>query len=226
MNSSLNIIEANKKNYIYNELIFFNNAIIFLCFCFPLAKHIPYYINKCEMLERKINQYTNWNIFIIFCDYILIHYYNINNIFISKFIALNSFQIFIIYHCFVLYDTRVLFDNSDQNPLPLIGIDVGNYNSFLIKTEYFILNILLHILPLYVYLDYLLLEQPYGNELNMGIYTLLFKFFWALNVFGNFNVVTIYLPAYNGCHIKLFNVLIIFDYLTGVFFQYYINNKI
>lgn len=217
------------KNYnidMYQELLFFNNVMIFMCFCILIVKYIPRYLTNNEIVIRKLNQYTNWNLFMILGENILRNYYGIRNIFISKFLALNSFQIFIIYHSFVLYDSRVLFDNNNQNTMPLTMIDVGKYNSLLIKTEYFFLNIMIHILPMYAYMDYLILEQPNSNEINMGLYTMLFKFFWALNVFGNFNVVSIYLPSYSGCHIRLFNILIIFDYISGIFFQHYTNNYI
>lgn len=219
----MNMEKFKSNDFMYNELLFFNNSMIFVCFCIPLAKFIPYFLTKNEMLERKINQYTNWNIFMIFCNYILKNVYDINNIFLNKFIALNSFQIFVIYHSFVLYDYRVLFDNENQNSKPLMFFNIDRYNKVIIKFEYFILNILIHVLPVYYYSEYILSKQKCGDEINMGLYTLLLKFFWALNVFGNFNVVSIYIPTYSGCHITLFNVLVIFDYISGVFFQSYVN---
>jgi len=71
---------------------------------------------KIDVLRRKINQYTNWNIYIIFLNYILINYFNINNLMISKFIANNSLNIFILFHTFIIYDSRILFQTLDNSP--------------------------------------------------------------------------------------------------------------
>jgi hypothetical protein len=194
----------------------------------PFIKYIPEYITKTktvdnDMIKRKINQYTNWNLFIILCNYILKHTYDIHNIFLSKFIALNSFQIFLIYHLFILYDKGLLFEITDKNSKPFSGINIPKWNNSIIQTEYFIINIFIHILPAYYYKDYLFKQQPYGNEINMSLYTMLFKFFWALNVFGNFNVVSIYLPKFQGCVIKLFNIIVGVDFAIGTAFHLYQN---
>jgi len=211
---------------VYKELLFFNNFMLCVCILMPFTKYIPQYLMKKEndnydTMKRKINQYTNWNLFLILCNSIL-NLYGINNIFLCKFIALNSFQIFIIYHGFILYDRGILFDITDKNAKPFL-INIPKYDKLLIRTEYFVINIFIHILPAYYYIDYLIKKQPYGNEINMALYTILFKFFWALNVFGNFNVVSIYLPSFNGCVITLFNMMIASDYSIGMIVQVYKN---
>ncbi len=112
---------------------------------------------------------------------------------------------------FILYDSRVLFDILD-NAKPFL-LNIGSHHNFMIKLEYFIVNFFIHILPAYMYKDYLLQKLP--SDMNIGIYTILFKFMWALNVFGNFNVVSIYLPTFDLCSVKLFNMIVALDYLTG-----------
>ncbi len=192
----------------YRQLSFFNNFLISIFLFMPCVRHLPIY-NKT--VSRKINQYTNWNLFMIACNHVLYNYYQIDNIFICRFLALNSLQIFFIYHMFILYDSRVLFDILD-NAKPFL-LNIGSHHNFMIKLEYFIINFFIHILPAYMYKDYLLQKLP--SDMNIGIYTILFKFMWALNVFGNFNVVSIYLPTFDLCSVKLFNMIVALDYLTG-----------
>ena len=61
-----------------------------------------------DIIRRKINQYTNWNIYSIFLNHILINYFNINNLMISKFIANNSLNIFILFHAFIIYQSILI----------------------------------------------------------------------------------------------------------------------
>jgi hypothetical protein len=214
----------NSNHDMYKEILFFNNFMMCICIFMPFVKYIPNYIVKNnDMINRKINQYTNWNLFIILCNYILVNIFHIDNIFIAKFIALNSFQIFLIYHIFILYDHGLLFEITDKNTKPISGIMMPKYNDIIIRTEYFLINILIHILPAYYYKEYLFGSQQCINEINMSLYTILFKFFWALNVFGNFNVVSIYLPSFKGCIIKLFNIIVIVDFAIGSIIHIYNN---
>jgi hypothetical protein len=208
----------------YRQLSFFYNFLISIFVFMPCVRYLPIINNpNNKTISRKINQYTNWNLFMLACNSIIYNYYHIDNVFISKFLALNSLQIFFIYHMFILYDSRVLFDILD-NAKPFL-LNIGKYNTFMIRLEYFIINFFIHILPAYMYKDYILQKLPDEPELNIGIYTILFKFMWALNVFGNFNVVSIYLPTFDFCSVKLFNMIVVFDYLSGAFFEMYKHNK-
>lgn len=207
---------------IYKELLFFNNFMLCICIIMPFVKYLPKYIMESDTMNRKINQYTNWNLFLILCNHMLFRF-GIENLFICKFIALNSLQIFLLYHGFIIYDKGILFDITDKQSRPFVPINIPKYNKLLIQTEYFIINIFIHILPAYYYIDYLIKKQAYGNEINMALYTILFKFFWALNVFGSFNVVSIYLPSFNGCVITLFNAIVASDYSIGFAIQTYKN---
>jgi hypothetical protein len=185
----------------------------------PFLKYVPeiFLKDKNTTIHRKINQYTNWNIIMIMINYILNNYFEINNSLISKFIALNSLQIFLMYHIIVLYDCRILFDIVD-NSKPFI-LKIGRYNDIMIYTEYFIINILIHIMPVYFYYGYIFNTLPCGVDINMCLYTVLFKFMWALNIFGNFDVMSIYLPSCNICSIKIFNTALIFDYVSNYIIQ-------
>jgi len=180
-------------------------------------------LKKNSTITRKINQYTIWNLKIICVDYILNNYFNINNIFLSKFIAFNSVQICILYHIIILYDKKVLFSivNNEIKPfVNLIGINSKKYNISIIYFEYMIINVLIHILPIYSYRKYLINYDEY-NMINMSIYTMLFKFYWALNVFGNFDITKLYIPEYKGCDIILFNSILLLDYGVVYMFNNY-----
>jgi len=193
-----------------HDIAFFHTFMISVFAFMPCTKYIPRLLMRTanKTLERKLNQYTNWNLVMIGCHHVLYKYFNIDNVYISRFLALNSLQIFLIYHAFVIYDSRILFDILD-NGKPFL-LNIGAYHNTMIKVEYFIINFFIHILPAYTYKDYILQSG------DMNIYTILFKFMWALNVFGNFDVISIYLPSFNFCSVKLFNMILLFDYGLGM----------
>lgn len=209
---------------INNDFNFFNNFMLATYFFIQIMLFIPkILLKKNSTITRKINQYTIWNLKIICVDYILNNYFNINNIFLSKFIAFNSVQICILYHIIILYDKKVLFSivNNEIKPfVNLIGINSKKYNISIIYFEYMIINVLIHILPIYSYRKYLINYDEY-NMINMSIYTMLFKFYWALNVFGNFDITKLYIPEYKGCDIILFNSILLLDYGVVYIFNNY-----
>lgn len=209
---------------INNDFNFFNNFMLATYFFIQIMLFIPkLLLKKNSTITRKINQYTIWNLKIICVDYILNNYFNINNIFLSKFIAFNSVQICILYHIIILYDKKVLFSivNNEIKPfVNLIGINSKKYNISIIYFEYMIINVLIHILPMYSYRKYLINYDEY-NMINMSIYTMLFKFYWALNVFGNFDITKLYIPEYKGCDIILFNSILLLDYGVVYIFNNY-----
>ena len=143
---------------INNDFNFFNNFMLATYFFIQIMLFIPkILLKKNSTITRKINQYTIWNLKIICVDYILNNYFNINNIFLSKFIAFNSVQICILYHIIILYDKKVLFSivNNEIKPfVNLIGINSKKYNISIIYFEYMIINVLIHILPIYSYRKY------------------------------------------------------------------------
>ena len=145
---------------IKNDLIFFNNFMLFTYIFIQLILFIPkVLLKKNSTIGRKINQYTIWNLKIICINYILNNYFNINSIFLSKFIALNSVQICILYHIIILYDKRVLFSivNNEIKPfVNLIGINSKKYNCSIIYFEYMLIHILIHMIPVYSYREYLI----------------------------------------------------------------------
>jgi hypothetical protein len=168
---------------------------------------------KFDVLRRKINQYTNWNIYLILLNYLLINYADINNLLISKFIANNSLNIFIIFHSFLLYDKRILFQTIDNTPFVLNKIIKNISDKRLLQTEYMICNVVFHILPVYFYRDTLLQYKSYDDTKNMYLYTIIFKFMWTLNIFGNYNFMSIYIPSFDFSNIKLVNGIIVWDYI-------------
>ena len=202
-----------------NELVVYNKDsnqfelflyIIFICMM--ISKKYTDNI-QVDVLRRKINQYTNWNIYLIFLNYLLINYFGINNLLITKFIANNSLNIFIIFHSFLLYDSRILFQTIDNTPFVLNKIIKCISDKRLLQTEYMICNIIFHVLPVYFYRDTLVHYKSYDDTKNLYLYTILFKFMWTLNIFGNYNFMSIYIPSFEFSNIKLINGIVVWDYI-------------
>lgn len=150
----------------------------------------------------------------MFIHYILINVFSINNLLISKFIANNSLIIMLLFHSFLIYDPRILFETIDGTPFVLNKIIKNVSSSTLLRTEYMICNIIFHILPVYYYSDTLINYRAYDDTINMFLYTIFFKFMWALNIFGNFNITSIYVPSFDFCNVKLINMIVIIDYIV------------
>lgn len=203
-----------------NEVVIYNNCYvqyeIFLCAMFllmPVSRKITELIDT-GIVKRKLNQYTNWNILMIFNNYILINCFGIYNINICKFIAHNSLQVMLLFHIFIIYDSRILFEVIDENPIVL----KYNFNNriskkYLLQLEYIICNIVIHILPVYFYRDTLIYYSSHGDN-NMYLYAIIFKFMWALNIFGNFNICSIYVPTIDFNVISFINIILVSDYLV------------
>jgi hypothetical protein len=177
---------------------------------------------KINVIRRKINQYTNWNIYIIFINHILINVFGIHNLLISKFIANNSFNIMVLFHSFLIYDPRVLFETIDGEPFVLNKFIKNKHitASTLLRCEYMICNVIFHILPVYFYRDTLIHYRSHDDTISMFLYTIFFKFMWALNIFGNFNITSIYVPTFEFCNVKLINMIVVFDYLIDKTLMY------
>ena len=203
-----------------NELVIYNKNNnqfdLFLYSIFILMMISSKYNSsiKINVIKRKINQYTNWNIYIMFIHYILINVFSINNLLISKFIANNSLILMLLFHSFLIYDPRILFETIDGTPFVLNKIIKNVSSSTLLRTEYMICNIIFHILPVYYYSDTLINYRAYDDTINMFLYTIFFKFMWALNIFGNFNITSIYVPSFDFCNVKLINMIVIIDYIV------------
>jgi len=206
------------KNNNYNQFEIFLTTIITLM---PISKKYSQYI-KIDVLRRKINQYTNWNILMIIVNSLLYNIFNIDNYLISRFIAINSIQIMSLFHLFVLYDSSILFYIMDATPTIFNHRIFSKIsNNFLVRLEYFIGNIIIHILPVYFYKNYLILKNDndviYDSnnyKIHMFQYLIMFKFMWVLNIFGDFNITSIYVPKFEGCNIKLVNIVVIVDYIS------------
>jgi len=219
-----NVSQLNKYNY--NQFEIFLITIISLM---PISKKYSQYI-KVDIIRRKINQYTNWNILMIIANSALYNILNIDNFLISRFIAINSVQIMSLFHLFVLYDSSILFYIMNPRPVILkhkIFSIISNNN--LVRIEYFIGNIIIHILPVYFYKDYLVLKQDNdvifdsnNYKIHMFQYLIMFKFMWVLNIFGDFNITSIYVPKFEACNIKLINLVVIIDYISYKLINYFL----
>lgn len=205
-----NLVIINKNYYIFEFELFIFLSLILM----PISKNLTDIYISNSVVKRKLNQYTNWNIFLIFLNYIYINISGNQNPYISKFIAHNSLLINILFHGFMLYDNRILFEKID-NIKPF-----SRYLTFfhkisdrtLLNYEYIICDILLHILPVYYYYDNIVNYKIYPYDINIYPYTLLFKFMWALNIIKGFNVSSIYVPSLDICNIKIINLIVIMDY--------------
>ena len=209
---NLPVVDNNHHNYNYNQFEIFYMSIIMLM---PLSKKYSPLI-KSDVVRRKINQYTNWNLLMILANSILYNVWGIDNYIISRFIAINSIQIMTLFHMFMIYDSNVLFCVMDDEPVLLKHPVFSRIsNNLLVRFEYFIANIMVHIMPVYYYKDYLALESSdSGGSLDMFHYIIMFKFMWVLNIFGDFNITSIYVPTFDGCNVRLVNLVVIVDFIT------------
>ena len=211
-----NIYQLN-INSEYNQFEIFLATIISLM---PISKKYSQSI-KIDVVRRKINQYTNWNILMIIVNSMMYNIFNIDNNLISRFIAINSFQIMTLFHLFILYDSNILFYAQDIKPFILKYNIFNKISDFhLVRFEYFVCNLFVHILPVYVYRDFLTIKNVNENaicvynNINMFQYIIMFKFMWVLNIFGDFNITSIYVPSFKGCNVKLINLVVTIDYIT------------
>lgn len=213
-NNNMNHSQSYSQPYIYNQFEIFYATIILLM---PISKRYSPYI-KNDVVRRKINQYTNWNILMILANSAIYNLFTIDNPIISRFIAINSFQIMTLFHLFMIYDSNVLFCVMDAKPFLLTHALFSRIsNHLLVRAEYFVANIVVHILPVYFYRDYLVLRSDDGSDtipMPMFHYIIMFKFMWVLNIFGDFNITSIYVPTFSGCNVKLVNLVVAIDFLT------------
>jgi hypothetical protein len=204
-----------RDHYNYNHFEIFFATIIMLM---PISKKYSPFI-KNDVLRRKINQYTNWNILMILANSALYNIFRIDNYIISRFIAINSIQIMTLFHMFMIYDSNVLFCVMDAKPVLLKHTIFSKIsNNLLVRFEYFIANIMVHIMPVYYYRDYLTIKD--NSNIDMFHYIIMFKFMWVLNIFGDFNITSIYVPTFNGCNVKLVNLVVIVDFFTYKLINY------
>ena len=214
VNHSYTYSQSYSQSYVYNQFEIFYATIILLM---PISKRYSPYI-KNDVVRRKINQYTNWNILMILANSAIYNLFAIDNPIISRFIAINSFQIMTLFHLFMIYDSNVLFCVMDAKPFLLTHALFSRIsNHLLVRAEYFVANIVVHILPVYFYRDYLVLRSSDSSEampMPMFHYIIMFKFMWVLNIFGDFNITSIYVPTFSGCNVKLVNLVVAIDFLT------------
>jgi len=203
-----------------SKIIIYNNnhqqfeMFLFLIFSLMYFNKQTLNMIKSDLIKRKFNQYTNWNLLMILVNYILNNCFNIHNILISKFIAHNSLQVMLLFHGFLLYDKRILFLTIDTTPFLLKYTFNDTFsNQSLIKFEYFLCNIIIHIIPLYYQTNILINYNSYDNTTHIYMYTILLKFMWILNVFGNFDITSIYVSSFNLCNVKFINAIILSDYI-------------
>lgn len=221
------VSHANYYNYNYNHFELFLATIITLM---PISKKYSQYI-KIDVMRRKINQYTNWNILMIIANSVLYNIFSIDNHLIARFIAVNSLQIMSLFHLFILYDSNILFHAMDASPFLLKHKVFSNRisNDTLVRLEYFVANIVVHILPVYYYKDYLVIKDNSAvicdsndYKIHMFQYLIMFKFMWVLNIFGDFNITSIYVPKFEGCNVKLVNLVVIIDYISYKLINYFL----
>jgi hypothetical protein len=220
-----NLSSIYQLNSEYNQFEIFLITMITLM---PISKKYSQFI-KIDVVRRKINQYTNWNILMIIANSIVYNIFNIDNQLISRFIAINSFQIMTLFHLFILYDSNILFYALDTKPFILKYNVFNKISDFhLVRFEYFVCNLFVHVLPAYAYKDFLTIKNVNENaiceynNINMFQYIILFKFMWVLNIFGDFNITSIYVPSFNWCNVKLINLVITIDYITYKLINYFL----
>lgn len=207
---------------ITTDLLNFELFLLTTITLMPVSKKLTEIFIENIVIKRKINQYTNWNITMIFMNYINTNIFLNRNQFIDKFIALNSLQIFMFFHGFILYDKRILFEElQGVEPLSRKLLMFNNISKrTILNCEYILINIILHILPVYYYKNTLLNYNLEHKDVSMYLYTIGFKFMWVLNTIGSFNVTSIYVPKLDICNIKITNLIFSIDILSDKLLQY------
>lgn len=207
---------------ITTDLVNFELFLLTTMILMPVSKKLTEIFVENIVIKRKINQYTNWNITMIFMNYINTNIFLSRNLLVDKFIALNSLQIFMFFHGFILYDKRILFEElQGVEPLSRKILLFNNISKrTILNCEYILINIILHILPVYYYRDSLLQYNLENKDVSMYLYTIAFKFMWVLNTIGSFNVTSIYVPKLDICNIKIINLIFGIDILSDKLLKY------
>ena len=126
------------------------------------------------------------------------------------------------FHGFILYDKRILFEElQGVEPLSKKLLMFNNISKrTILNCEYILINIILHILPVYYYKNTLLNYNLENKDVSMYLYTIAFKFMWVLNTIGSFNVTSIYVPKLDICNIKIINLIFGIDILSDKLLKY------
>lgn len=192
-----------------SEIIYFEYFLLSISFVLmPSLKKISDIYISDNSLNRKINQYTHWNLVLLFINYILNNCFNYNNELISKFIAYNSLNIMILFHLLLLYDLRFLFKFDGQKSFIKYILPNNNIPELrLLQLEYIFGNIVVHILPVYYYKDSLLNYYYIYNNVTLSVYILLYKSAWLLNIVGNFHPSKLYNPDLGYIDINIIKIL-------------------
>lgn len=163
----------------------------------PLSKKITNKYISDDGTNRKIHQYTHWNLLMVVINNILTNCFNYDNKLICKFIGFNSLNIMILFHLLLLYDLGYLYTFNKQVSLIKYLFPNNISEITLLKIEYTIGNVIVHILPVYYYKDYIMNYYYIYNNVNISYYIIFFKCSWLLNIVGNFNPSKLYNPNIN-----------------------------
>jgi hypothetical protein len=169
-----NLIRDDLLNYelINCELILLTTTIIL-----PFTKKfIDNYIYNDKIKDFStiiLNQYTNWNLFLIMLNILY------SNDYLEYFITINSSSIFIIYH--------IIYYNNILNLFKIFIIYDSYYEVIIINIG----NFFMHILPVIYYINKYI-DKKIIIDINMGYQVCLFNMLWSLQVVGNFDPSVIY----------------------------------
>ena len=199
----------------------FELIMLFITLFFPFLKNIPnkFLKNKenINYYEIKLSQYTFWNIFIIMINFIL----NLNNIYnylLFKFILINSISICSTFHLLYLNHYNLIYIFPKTNNMSFLEFHTCSFITHILPAIYF-LNEYIKIDKNNNYTSIVLYEN-----VNLGIYTLLFKTLWCFTVFNDFNISKVYLSQNEKDKVK--NIFLSNMCLTVSFFIHFITGFI
>lgn len=207
------------NNLIKNDFKEFEKMLFFITIVLPFFHKIPKIIFKNNKRiiywELKLSQYTNWNILIILLNCVL-NYYNIYNNILLEFITVNSISICITFHLIYLNDYNLIYIFPKTNDMSFIEFHLCSFITHILPVIYF----------LYKYnnieIEY---QQPiYCPNINIGIYTLLFKLLWCFTTVKDFEVAKIYSKEHNDLSRTALKFSFLIHYFTGLTFSMLKNN--
>jgi hypothetical protein len=208
------VLLSNNKN-IQFEMITLLSVVLF-----SYIKKIPKLLNgsgnnsKINYSEIKLSQFTSWNMMTIFY-YTILNYFDIYNYLLLKFITINSTAIFITFHLLYLYDYNLIFYFPASNNMKFIEFHTYSFIVHIMPPIYFIYKYI-HINDDTNYdTDEIILYQ----DINVGIYTMLFQLLWCFSIFNDFNIAKVYLEDYKHLSRIFLKLSMVIQFVLGICFS-------
>jgi hypothetical protein len=205
---------SNNKN-IQFEVITLLSVILFTC-----IKKIPKLLKgssgdtTINYSEIKLSQFTSWNMMTIIY-YTILNYYGIYNYLLLKFITINSIAIFITFHLLYLYDFNLILYFPTSNNMKFIEFHTYSFIVHIMPPIYFMYKYINVINDINYDKNEIILYQ----NINIGIYTILFQLLWCFSIFNDFNIAKVYLEDYKHLNRIFLKTSMFIQFILGIGFS-------